>query len=366
MLRSLFFAALGATLAAVPAAAQTTFRYSTFEPPASNTTAEMTQFFKELAAETKGSFTGQVFPGGQLLGPAATLKGIGDGVVDGGFVVTSLSIGALPSTNIGIDLMFYVRDSIVSAAATLETVLEDCETCSKEAKAANIVWLGGFAPSPWHLMCRQQINSSEDLKGKKIRITGASATRLVAALGAVAVQLPPTEIGPALQGGQIDCAVGPMPWLREYGLMNSVKSVVDLPLGVANGLGFYVFNARSYGRLNAEQKRAMLKVLPVSLMRGTQTYIDRASEVRAEAEKRGVKFWKPDAGFDAAIAKFLDADVGHVTADLKRRGIADAEGLVKTQLGNIDKWQKRIAGMKGDTAKLAEIIRAEILAKVIK
>jgi TRAP-type C4-dicarboxylate transport system substrate-binding protein len=366
MLRKLLIAVAGiAALATSPAGAET-LRYSNFEPPAAITTAEMNLFFKDLAAETKGSLRGQVFPGAQLLGPAATLKGVGDGVVDGGFVVTSLSIGALPSMNIGIDTMFFVRDSMVAAAAVLETTLNDCPTCLKEAKAANVVWLGGFAPSPWHLMCRHEVKSLADLRGKKVRITGAAATRLIAALGAVAVQLPPTEIGPALQGGQVDCAVGPMPWLKEYGLMNSVKTVVDLPLGVANGLGFYVFTARKFERFSADQKKAFLKVVPISVVRGTKSYLTRADEVRAESEKHGIKFWKPDAAFDAAIKKFLDGDLAIVIADMKRRGISDAEALVKKHLANVAKWQRRLAAMKGDVGKLPDILREEVLSKVVK
>ena len=60
--------------------------------------------------------------------------------------------------------------------------------------------------------CRDDINSVDDLKGKKIRVQGVSQSDLAKAFGASAVTIPFGEVVPALEKGVVDCGItGTMP-----------------------------------------------------------------------------------------------------------------------------------------------------------
>ena len=351
-------------LAAASATAQAKeLRYNLFDVPKSATAQVIFKFFDDLKKETNGDLATRIFTGGQLLNAPSTLKGIGDRVVDGGFIVPSLNQGQLKYTNVVPDLLPFVTDSMVAAMAGVDTPLVGCEGCKAEAKAAKVVWLGGFGPDPWHLMCRAPIAKTDDLKGRKVRVTGASPTRLVRMLGMVPVQLPPTEIAPAFQGGQIVCSCGPLVWLKDYALWDVAKSVVDTPFGVYGGLSTFTFNVDTFASFTAPQRAAMLKLMPESVINGTRLHLRTADEARKGAAAKGVSFWKPDDDFKKRVTEFRKSEPANLAADMTKRGVADADAVIKLHLSNIDKWEKKLATIGNDPGRLIEELRKEVYAK---
>jgi TRAP-type C4-dicarboxylate transport system substrate-binding protein len=76
----------------------------------------------------------------------------------------------------------------------------------------NAIILGSFTWPEQNFYCRGDINSVEDLKGKKIRVQGVSQADLVKGLGASAVTIAFGEVVPALVKGVVDCGItGTMP-----------------------------------------------------------------------------------------------------------------------------------------------------------
>jgi len=216
-----------------------------------------------------------------------------------------------------------------------------CPECKEDYTRQNTVYLGTLGPSAWHLMCAAQINGLGDLNGKKVRVTGSSATRLVRTLGMVPVNLTPTEIAPALQGGQIDCAVGPLAWFADYAFWDTIKGVVDYPLGVFGGLGVWTMNKKSFDGLSAGERKALLEVVPAAMARGTAEYQRVEKEVRQRAAAK-TKFWQPSPEFLATMDKYRTDDIANIIADFKNRGVVDPEKVIKGHLAMIDKWTKLI------------------------
>jgi TRAP-type C4-dicarboxylate transport system substrate-binding protein len=338
-------------------------RYNMFDVPRSAPTQVVTKFFEDLKKESNGEITTRIFTGGQLLNAPATLKGIGDRVVDAGFVVPSLNQGQLKYTNVVPDLLPFVTDSMVAALAGVDTPIVGCAGCQAEFKAAKVVWLGGFGPDPWHLMCREPINKADDLKGRKVRVTGASPTRLARQLGMVPVQLPPTEIATAFQGGQIDCACGPLIWLRDYALWDIAKSVVATPFGVYGGLGSFTFNVDTFASFTAPQRALMLELMPDSVVNGTRLHLLVADEARKGALAKGVAFWTPDDEFNKRVTEFRKSEIGNLAADMSKRGVADAESVIKLHLANIEKWKEKVEAIGDNPGRLIDELRKEVYAK---
>ena len=133
----------------------------------------------------------------------------------------------------------HTTDPFVAAGAVNETLMQSCAECRQDFATQNSIYLGGHAAPPWYVMCKAPAKSLADMKGRKIRVTGAWVARLANALGMVPVQLPGTEIASALSGGQIDCAVSPVVWLKDLQLWDSAKYVFEQPLGPSAGLGLF-------------------------------------------------------------------------------------------------------------------------------
>jgi TRAP-type C4-dicarboxylate transport system substrate-binding protein len=339
-------------------------RYSLFISQRSIEARILGDYFKQLSEATKGALTGKVFAGGQLLGPAATLRGIRDGVVDMGFIVAPFTQAELKHLNVVSDLVAYAHDSYATAAAASEMVMVKCKECRDEFAAQKSIFLGGHATTPWNLMCAKPVESLADLRGRKVRVVGASATRLVGALGMVGVQMSPAELSSALSGGQIDCAVGPAAWLADYGLWDSVKVLIEVDLGISGGLGLFVVNERSIRSMDAKSKAAFVDLMPKTIADGVQAYIDQSNEVRNAAQSKGVKFVKPAADILAALEAFRKADLPNVAKDIAKRGVKDPDRFIKYYLDGLKDWHAAFEaqGHKPDVA--AKLLRERIFSKV--
>lgn len=339
-------------------------KYNTFMPPMATETTEAQEFFEELAEATGGKLTGQVYVGGQILGGQATLGGIRDGVIDAGFIVPTLNSSEIPHVAMLPELLPFASDFWAATGATNETMMIGCAECREDLERNNVVWLGGHAASPWHLMCTSEIQKFDDLAGKRIRVTGGFAARMIDALGAVSVAMPASEIGPALSQGQVDCAVGNLAWLKTLGLIDSVKSIVDQPFGSYHGLGEFVFNKDSYAELDDEQRAALLSLIPKRIAQITKTYADQETEARAAAQEKGIIFWTPDDAFNTAMENFRAGEFDAVANDIIHfGGSQNAREIVQAHVDRLRKWNDLVKDVKGDTEAFAKLLDDEVFSK---
>jgi len=361
MLKFSIVGALAGALLAGSALA-TELKYSLFMAPRVIEGRLMEEFGKELAAKTDGRVTIRMFAGGQLFSAPATLNGIRDGAVDGGFIVAPLTMAELKHVNILSDMVAYQLDPLVTAAAANETLMINCEGCREDFDKHNVVMLGGHATTPWKLLCAKPVASLADLQGRKARIIGGAATRLVDALGMVGVTLPVSEIAPALAGGQIDCAVGPVNWLQNYSLWDSAKTVVDIDLGISGGIGYFVFNKDSMAELLAEDRATFVDLVPTYIAKATQGYIDEDATARAAAEERGVTFVEPSADIVAALEDFRETDLPNIVADAAARGVENPKEIMDEFMATYETWEKRFAGTDRSPETAARLMQEHILS----
>lgn len=358
--------AIAATALCLPmlGAAQT-LRYNTFMPPLAMDTKGIQAFFADLKDATGGRVKGQVFVGGQMLGGQATLSGIRDGVVDGGFIIPTLNASEIPHIAMLPELLPFAADFWAATGATNETIMLNCAECKQDLDRYKSVWLGGIGASPWHMMCRQPINGVDDLKGKKIRVTGGFAMRMMSAFGATAVALPASEIPAAMQQGVIDCAVGTLSWLNTLGLLNMVKGIIDEPFGSYHGIGQFVFNRDSLKKLKPEDRQALMTLLPIHVAKLTAAYGADEEKARKAAVDKGVSFWKPDARFQEIMADFRAKEPQAVARDIASQGgSADAEQIVRQHIATLERWQKLAADSRGNPEAFAELLDREVYSKL--
>jgi len=196
-----------------------------------------------------------------------------------------------------------------------------------------------------------------DFKGRKLRVTGAWAARLANALGMVPVQLPGTEIASALSGGQIDCAVSPVVWLKDLQLWDAAKYVFEQPLGPSAGLGLFVTNRKTFDSLEARDKDILLDLVAKYSVRAIDAYLAHDAAVRKEALGKKVAFVRPSADFTQAVDNFRKADLPNVINDMTARGGTNAQAIVQAHLANLKTWEAIVAETKGDREKYTQIMK---------
>ena len=154
------------------------------------------------------------------------------------------------------ELLPFADDMWAAAGATNETAMLGCPECVKDLAKYKSVWLGGHAASPWYLMCASPIASylrhrgQEGARDRRLRLPDDRGPRRGRRLPIGDRHRPPRS-----SKRQIDCAVGPLTWLTTLGLIDSVKGVVDQPLGSYHGLGEFVFNTDSLARIGRGRPR---------------------------------------------------------------------------------------------------------------
>jgi TRAP-type C4-dicarboxylate transport system substrate-binding protein len=239
-----------------------------------------------------------------------------------------------------------------------------CPECRDDWYRQNTVFLGSYGPTPWHLMCTVPVTGLNDLKGKKVRVTGNSAARMVRALGLIAVNLTPPEIAPALQGGQIECTVGPLAWLFDLSLADTVKTVIDYPLGVYGGLGLWTMNKKVFDGLTPEERKAVLDEQPRVIAHITTIYRNQDVETRQRAAAKGVKFPQPSPDFVAAIDKYRADDIPNIVGDLKGRGVAEPDKVVKGHLATLAKWKTLVDANGTAVDTFVRLLKQEVYNKL--
>lgn len=339
-------------------------RYNNFMGPRSPEVIYTKKFIKELQTVTNGKLRGQVFAGGQLLGGRASLGGVRDSIVDAVFIVPTLNSSEIPSIAMMPSTLPFADNFWAASGASNETPMLNCPECKDELAKQNAVWFGGYAASPWYLMCRNPINSADDIRGKKVRVTGGFATRMIASLGAVGVSLPPGDIAPGLQQGQIDCAVGNLAWLNTLGLINTVKTIVDVPLGSYHGLGLFVINRKSLDKLGASEKEAFIKLVPKYVELITREYEDQEMKARAAAEKKKIVFWKPSKEVLDALAKFRQGEMKALVAEMEKNGAKNAKANLEKHLATLKRWVPIAEKTRRTPGAFAKALWDEVYSKI--
>jgi TRAP-type C4-dicarboxylate transport system substrate-binding protein len=321
--------------------------------------------FDQLEKDTKGGLTWRIVPNGQLLTGQGTLPGLRDGLADGGYLITPYARSSLPTTNFIYDLFQFGTDAAAVAGATAETLLLNCPQCIEEFRKNNVIWLIGVGLSPSRLLCGKEVKSLADVKGKKIKGTGGVEARWIQAMGGVHLNMTMPDAVVAAERGTIDCMIGPIAFIKAYGLWDVVKYVPDAVMGVFRTMGTLVMNRDSWNKLSAEEKKAIIKHSAMTTSMVTiRGYIQYDEDVKGEGAKKGIRFGGGN-DIDALKEKHIEKDRDVLIADAKKeRGVKDPEGLMKIHLELLKKWDGIVKKTGHDIDKFAQAMWDEVYSKV--
>jgi TRAP-type transport system periplasmic protein len=363
-------AAAALSLAALPAvtlpAAAQELVYGSWVPAADWLTAKtLPEYFARVEKDAPGEVTWTWIAGGQLAGGRETPTAIQDGVMDAGLVIPTYVPNLLPSLAIMYGIAIEGNDPVAAAGASMEVMLLNCPSCLAEARAINQIPLAGQAGAAYVLMCREPITSVAELKGKRIRASGASLDMLNLA-GAATVSASLVEAVSLLQRGGLDCVAGVGEWLRTFGYGDFAKYVTDFSFGVSSPALSLAINRDRWLDMSATEKQAHLRHAGYVVAEMTiGNFIIRNQEaIDAQIAQNGVQIIKGDESFTALMAEYKAQEMATAIAKGNEFGVEGAEEMVKTYLATAEKWRGLSAEIGTDIEKFAEILWREVYSKV--
>lgn len=151
-----------------------------------------------------------------------------NGVADIAFVIPGVTPGRFPDNEV-MDL-----PGLFTTAREATGTYTHLTTTNQLKSFAPYFVIGAMGTPPFEIDSRVPITSLATLKGRKIRVTNASQSATLQALGAVPVLMPVDQVAEAIGRGTIDGATefpGPM---LDFGIDRVTKSSYFLPVGVSS------------------------------------------------------------------------------------------------------------------------------------
>jgi TRAP-type C4-dicarboxylate transport system substrate-binding protein len=114
----------------------------------------------------------------------------------------------------------------------------------EEFKDVKVLWLTGQAPYHLHMIKGRDVKTLEDIKGKKLRASGAIHTQIIESLGGIPVGMPAPEIPIAMQKGTIDGMF--MGWSFIKAFRTEKMTASATLLGASSFMAGMVMNKKMY------------------------------------------------------------------------------------------------------------------------
>ncbi|MCC6888205.1 MAG: TRAP transporter substrate-binding protein [Hyphomicrobiales bacterium] len=183
-------------------------------------------FADAVNRDGQGTVQIDLYPNGALgRNPMAQAQMVLDGVADIAWVVTSYTPGRFHENEL-LELPGLFRDLREATLAYTRLVRGGILKGHEDYYP-----IGLFGTAPYSVHGRFPINSVADLKGKKIRVSGAMESASLKALGAVPVGMPITEVAEALSRGTIDGSTAHPSVLFDFGVVRVTTSHYFTRLG---------------------------------------------------------------------------------------------------------------------------------------
>ena len=362
------YAALLAAAGALALAQQTAARELVFGsalPPKHNVNTQgLAPTFEALAKATGGKLKWKLLTGGQLFGLRASLTNVGGGMADGAIIIPSFVQSKIPHVYTITDMSLFADDPLVAAGASAETIFHDCPECLDDFRKQKTVPLGFYGLNTYKLLCNTKVTNLAEVKGKRMRTSGA-AGRWARAMGGTPVSMSGSDMIEALQRGQIDCAIGPLAWVKAYSIGEHIKYVLDFPMGNFAAAAHFVMNRGAWDALPLEHKKALLDAMPLSSAMTTMDGYARDEKIGIDMVlKAGGVFTKGGKEFSDLRASYLKGELDTVIASAKKRRVKDPRKVIDAYRANVAKWEKRLAGKTRDTATFQALMKEHVYDRI--
>lgn len=237
---------------------------------------------EKVKAATNGEVVFEIVPNGALVPLPEALDGISLGVVPSGMVVAAFISGTIPAMGYA-EMLDGLPVENPSTGEAMANIWGDVDALFAEHGATALFGAPAFSSG---VICRNGfVKSKADWAGKKIRTAGRWQAQQVAAMGAVPMPLPPSELYVALQNGVVDCA------LMTPSITMSARLYEVAPFytntEMAGNITFSIMNKDAWDGLPEAQRAAIRKVSDEMIQTAATTMRESAQNGLKELAKLG-------------------------------------------------------------------------------
>lgn len=285
--------AAGAMLLVGAPAMAKEFRLGLITPPPHTWTKAAEAFGAELAEKTGGTHTVSVFPSRQLGNEAQMLQQLQTGALDMAFMTVAEVSNRVP--NFGAFYAPYLADDIDHAAAILrsDTARDMLAVLPQEA---GVVGVGFGSAGMRQILSRGEVNSADDLKGLKLRITPFDPILdFYNLLGAAPTPMPLPAVYDALANGQVDAIDMDVELINVLKYYEHADTII-----ISNHMMFPMvglISARVYAGLSDDEKAMISGLMAKHVDSTLDVYIAREPEWTAKLQEVGKTFKPVDSSF---------------------------------------------------------------------
>ncbi|RVV99816.1 hypothetical protein EKE94_03855 [Mesobaculum littorinae] len=357
-------ASAAALLAAAPVAAKDLVYGSWLGSNNATNTNALQPYFDMVREATDGEINWEMVSGAQLANGPATPEAVGANMMDGGIVMAPYQPRMLPATNMLFSQSLIGDDFIAATGAMNEVMMLGCPACQEEYERNDAVGFAGYSVSPYLFMCRDDVETMEDLQSKKIRASGGGVG-IVELMGATPVSMPPSDATSALERGTIDCVLGSVQWLRSFGYMDVTDTVVEAPMGMGGPPIMMYVNRGVWEDMTPEQRQAHIDLAPdLVAMETFDAQLAEDESAVAEAKERGITFVEGGQPFDDLMARHDERQYQRNADAARDAGVEDPEALIDAYLAAYEKWKGISEEIGRDRDAFRDALDREIYSKV--
>ncbi len=326
-IRALCAAAAFAMASAGVQAQAIKLKFAIFSPEKEATFQSVFKPFAEAVnKDAAGTIEIELFPSGALgRSPVQQAQMVLDGVADMAWVIASYTPGRFQENEV------FELPGIFADLREATLVFTRLVNSGKIRGYDDFFPIGLFGTAPYSLHSRSPINAIADIKGKKIRTSGAVESETIKALGAVAIGMPVTEVPEAISRGTID------------GTTSHPAPLVDF--GISR-----VTSAHYFTRLG---------VVPLAMLMNRKKF-DSLPKPAQDAIRKYSGEWTA-ARFNEGIGAYNDSVVKQLQSDPKRKVVfpsqADLDAMQPAFQSVIDSWVAKSPRNK----ELLALVRAELV-----
>jgi TRAP-type C4-dicarboxylate transport system substrate-binding protein len=297
-------------------------------------------FADEIERRSAGKIKIQIFWGGSAGQPLEILGMVGSGAVDLGAVPQAFYPNELPLIGApnSVPNVFRTREA---AIAVSEGLVRDNADVKAELRRNNVKPLFFHPMNPYYPLCTGPVQTMEDFKGLKIRSFGAFQPPMWDALGAVGVNVLPSDIYEGLQRGRLDCGFFSTDLYKVTKLYEVAKYLITAGVGPVATWPIWV-NLDKWENEYPEEVKALFTEVALEAQ---QRSLDAITAAEAEAlefiKAQGVEvveFAELDA-YNAAIPDMIGVWLDNM----------ESKGFGREAQGVADYWRAQQAKLESES-----------------
>jgi len=265
-------------------------RYSEISPPKGTRPNSVMWWKEQVETRTQGKVKIEIYWSQSLLKGKENIHGVGQGVADLGYCAPQYNPSELPLWTF-ISAFPFAERSLDEVYKAKWALYGEEPALKEELKKKNLTLVSIFPYDFYTLWTRRaRVQSLEDLKGLKLRVSSEGHGKILEAVGCASVFMPAGDIYTAVQKGTVDGMIFPLEHTFAYGLHEVVKYGVDAHiLGIT---ALLAMNMDTWNRLPPDVQEIMAgtgKDLSFHLLRGIEK--DRADTAK-KVQAAGVEMYE--------------------------------------------------------------------------